>query len=265
MLLSGCLSYANSAVNPILYAFLSENFKKSFQKAFTCAANIDVNNQLHGENSVFPQQHHLSKNKKQSSSSKAETASTYLDSNQKVAKKESKPVGAKAKLKNSKKLQQITNNLSDKINSRKANKRLSLDLSNGQCLKNPLSDEQLNRPNGFDAYQFEQAGEQLRNKSINNKLKLINLATTGKEAPFERKLNGIDPVDESDRGESGGRLKRRRKSEPSDQTGSQTKNRRRSTLISQDGDPESAKVDEETSSELDDEDLAYESEEDEEE
>ncbi|CAN8002442.1 unnamed protein product [Ixodes hexagonus] len=37
-LLSQLLSYANSAVNPILYAFLSDNFKKSFAKAFTCAA-----------------------------------------------------------------------------------------------------------------------------------------------------------------------------------------------------------------------------------
>lgn len=54
MLLTGCLSYANSAVNPILYAFLSDNFKKSFAKAFTCAAGREVNAQLHVENSVFP-------------------------------------------------------------------------------------------------------------------------------------------------------------------------------------------------------------------
>ncbi|RWS24131.1 Somatostatin receptor type 1-like protein [Leptotrombidium deliense] len=54
LLLAGCLSYANSAINPILYAFLSENFKKSFAKAFTCAAGKDVNAQLHVENSVFP-------------------------------------------------------------------------------------------------------------------------------------------------------------------------------------------------------------------
>ncbi|XP_053211289.1 tachykinin-like peptides receptor 99D [Panonychus citri] len=54
LLLAGCLSYANSAVNPILYAFLSENFKKSFAKAFTCAAGKDVNAALHVENSVFP-------------------------------------------------------------------------------------------------------------------------------------------------------------------------------------------------------------------
>ncbi|XP_025018074.1 substance-K receptor-like [Tetranychus urticae] len=54
LLLAGCLSYANSAVNPILYAFLSDNFKKSFAKAFTCAAGKDVNAALHVENSVFP-------------------------------------------------------------------------------------------------------------------------------------------------------------------------------------------------------------------
>ncbi|XP_054715549.1 somatostatin receptor type 2-like [Uloborus diversus] len=54
MLLVGCLSYANSAVNPILYAFLSDNFKKSFAKAFTCAAQREVNAQLVVENSFFP-------------------------------------------------------------------------------------------------------------------------------------------------------------------------------------------------------------------
>ena len=37
-----------------IIAFLSENFKKSFAKAFTCAAGKDVNAQLHVENSVFP-------------------------------------------------------------------------------------------------------------------------------------------------------------------------------------------------------------------
>lgn len=53
-LLASCLSYSNSAVNPILYAFLSDNFKKSFLKACTCAANKEVNATLHLENSVFP-------------------------------------------------------------------------------------------------------------------------------------------------------------------------------------------------------------------
>ncbi|XP_013790246.1 somatostatin receptor type 5-like [Limulus polyphemus] len=53
-LVAGWLSYANSAVNPILYAFLSENFKKSFARAFVCAATKDFNNQLQVENSMFP-------------------------------------------------------------------------------------------------------------------------------------------------------------------------------------------------------------------
>ncbi|GJQ71703.1 GPRALS3 [Trypoxylus dichotomus] len=53
-LLVSCLSYSNSAMNPILYAFLSDNFKKSFMKACTCAASKDVNATLHLENSVFP-------------------------------------------------------------------------------------------------------------------------------------------------------------------------------------------------------------------
>jgi len=54
LLLAGCLSYANSAINPILYAFLSENFKKSFAKAFTCAVSNELNAQLNVENSVNP-------------------------------------------------------------------------------------------------------------------------------------------------------------------------------------------------------------------
>ncbi|XP_037934453.1 somatostatin receptor type 5-like [Teleopsis dalmanni] len=53
-LLVGCLGYSNSAMNPILYAFLSDNFKKSFMKACTCAARKDVNAQLQMENSFFP-------------------------------------------------------------------------------------------------------------------------------------------------------------------------------------------------------------------
>lgn len=39
-LLVGCLGYSNSAMNPILYAFLSDNFKKSFLKACTCNNGI---------------------------------------------------------------------------------------------------------------------------------------------------------------------------------------------------------------------------------
>ncbi|XP_033224572.1 somatostatin receptor type 2-like [Belonocnema kinseyi] len=53
-LLAGVLAYCNSAMNPILYAFLSDNFRKSFAKACTCAAYKEVNANLHIENSVFP-------------------------------------------------------------------------------------------------------------------------------------------------------------------------------------------------------------------
>jgi hypothetical protein len=41
-------------MNPILYAFLSDNFKKSFMKAFTCAKTKEINAQLQAENSFFP-------------------------------------------------------------------------------------------------------------------------------------------------------------------------------------------------------------------
>nr|UVI03433.1 allatostatin C receptor 1 [Procambarus clarkii] len=53
-LISSCLSYINSAINPILYAFLSENSKKSFMKACICATRKDANSSLAVENSVFP-------------------------------------------------------------------------------------------------------------------------------------------------------------------------------------------------------------------
>lgn len=52
--LVGCLGYSNSAMNPILYAFLSDNFKKSFMKACTCAVGKEMNAQLHVENSSMP-------------------------------------------------------------------------------------------------------------------------------------------------------------------------------------------------------------------
>ena len=53
-LLAGVFAYCNSAMNPILYAFLSDNFRKSFAKACTCVASKDVNAKLNLENSVFP-------------------------------------------------------------------------------------------------------------------------------------------------------------------------------------------------------------------
>lgn len=51
--LAGCLGYSNSAMNPILYAFLSDNFKKSFLKACLCTTQTDVNGQLQVENSFL--------------------------------------------------------------------------------------------------------------------------------------------------------------------------------------------------------------------
>ncbi|XP_028812426.1 galanin receptor type 1b isoform X2 [Denticeps clupeoides] len=36
-IISHCLAYGNSCVNPILYAFLSENFRKACQQVFTCS------------------------------------------------------------------------------------------------------------------------------------------------------------------------------------------------------------------------------------
>ncbi|KAH9489406.1 Somatostatin receptor type 2 [Bulinus truncatus] len=48
------LSYANSMLNPFLYAFLSDNFRKSFVKAFKCVSSIDAKSSVCNENSVFP-------------------------------------------------------------------------------------------------------------------------------------------------------------------------------------------------------------------
>ncbi|XP_062618893.1 somatostatin receptor type 5-like [Saccostrea cucullata] len=48
------LQFANSMLNPLLYAFLSENFRRSFVKAFQCASSNDVNKSLCHENSIFP-------------------------------------------------------------------------------------------------------------------------------------------------------------------------------------------------------------------
>lgn len=48
------LSNANSMINPLLYAFLSEIFRKSFLKAFKCARYIDSRNSHVADNSIFP-------------------------------------------------------------------------------------------------------------------------------------------------------------------------------------------------------------------
>lgn len=53
-LVANVLTYINSAINPILYAFLSDNFKKSFMKACTCVNRRDINSALSIETSVFP-------------------------------------------------------------------------------------------------------------------------------------------------------------------------------------------------------------------
>ena len=41
-MLFGCLVYLNSSLNPLLYAFLSDSFKKSFLKACSCANKNDL-------------------------------------------------------------------------------------------------------------------------------------------------------------------------------------------------------------------------------
>ena len=35
---TSCLQYSNSAINPILYSFLSDHFRKSFRDTCTCLA-----------------------------------------------------------------------------------------------------------------------------------------------------------------------------------------------------------------------------------
>ncbi|KAL4239397.1 Somatostatin receptor type 5 [Mactra antiquata] len=48
------LSFANSMINPVLYAFLSDVFRKSFLKAFNCTRFIESNRSHTADNSVFP-------------------------------------------------------------------------------------------------------------------------------------------------------------------------------------------------------------------
>lgn len=48
------LTFANSMLNPFLYAFLSDNFRKSFAKAFKCTTLTEMNRSLCHDNSLFP-------------------------------------------------------------------------------------------------------------------------------------------------------------------------------------------------------------------
>ncbi|XP_041364874.1 somatostatin receptor type 2-like [Gigantopelta aegis] len=66
------LTFTNSMLNPFLYAFLSDNFRKSFLKAFKCASPADINKSLCGENSLFPRS-------SQSCAKSAVTATTVDD------------------------------------------------------------------------------------------------------------------------------------------------------------------------------------------
>ena len=56
LLFNACtvLTFANSMMNPLLYNFLSENFRKSFVKAFTCVSRFEANKSLVVENSMYP-------------------------------------------------------------------------------------------------------------------------------------------------------------------------------------------------------------------
>lgn len=69
--LVGCLVYSNSAMNPVLYAFLSDNFKKSFLKACTCTTGKDINAQLQIENSFLTKFGKNRNSEKNNSTSKA--------------------------------------------------------------------------------------------------------------------------------------------------------------------------------------------------
>ncbi|XP_017473161.1 PREDICTED: somatostatin receptor type 2-like [Rhagoletis zephyria] len=69
-LLLFCLVYSNSAMNPILYAFLSDNFRKSFFKAFTCITKNEVNAQLQAEPSLLTKQGNGKRRQKRQSNAK---------------------------------------------------------------------------------------------------------------------------------------------------------------------------------------------------
>jgi hypothetical protein len=71
-------------MNPILYAFLSDNFKKSFMKAFTCAKTKEINAQLHAENSFFPR---FGRNRNSECLSKPTTTNLIVNINSQAASK----------------------------------------------------------------------------------------------------------------------------------------------------------------------------------
>ncbi|CAC5413929.1 ASTC-R [Mytilus coruscus] len=62
------LTFANSMLNPLLYAFLSDNFRRSFAKAFKCVAAIELDRKTTaGDNSIYPkssQQHGEKRNER---------------------------------------------------------------------------------------------------------------------------------------------------------------------------------------------------------
>lgn len=47
------LTYVNSMLNPLLYAFLSDNFRRCFRKAFKCTDQTDLDRRITVENSVM--------------------------------------------------------------------------------------------------------------------------------------------------------------------------------------------------------------------
>ncbi|XP_048377398.1 galanin receptor 2b-like [Stegostoma tigrinum] len=46
-LISHCLSYANSCLNPIVYALISKHFRKRFRQVFTCHLKKQTTNKIH--------------------------------------------------------------------------------------------------------------------------------------------------------------------------------------------------------------------------
>ena len=75
------MSYSNSMLNPLLYAFLSDNFRKSFIKAFHCVSHVDVNKSLHVEQTVFP----TGKKQQGSTCGSKQTKTTAMDEEHNVA------------------------------------------------------------------------------------------------------------------------------------------------------------------------------------